>query len=335
MYRIISYLILALAAAACTDHEQFRISGTIADEPTMNIRVGYYADGAYRTLITVSEKGAFEFYGSSRQPTVVEIYDYEYRLLGRVYAANGQTLEVKLARSNPYALSVEGNETAKAWADFLRANADSLLSDPAKANRIIGRYISANPSDIVSTLLLITSFDSSAEPLAADSLLATIAPEARPSALTDSYNYLLQRVVAETADEHVLPFRYVTRKDSVRTFRPAGSALSLIAISNENSRRADSIVPLLRRLEKGRDKRKLSIIDLSVEAEGRDWKRNTATDSAAWEQGWTPGGIASPGIERLAIPSIPFFIVCDSTGSQLYRGTSPGAAEALISTIRK
>ncbi len=80
----------------------------------MNIRVGYYADGVYRTLITVSEKGAFEFYGSSRQPTVVEIYDYEYRLLGRVYAANGQTLDVKLARSNPYDLSVDGNETAKA-----------------------------------------------------------------------------------------------------------------------------------------------------------------------------------------------------------------------------
>ena len=98
MNRFIISILIAIAAAACTDHDQFRISGTIEEEPTMNIRVGYYADGVYRTLITVSEKGAFEFYGSSRQPTVVEIYDYEYRLLGRVYAANGQTLDVKLAR---------------------------------------------------------------------------------------------------------------------------------------------------------------------------------------------------------------------------------------------
>ncbi len=281
MNRFIISILIAIAAAACTDHDQFRISGTIEEEPTMNIRVGYYADGVYRTLITVSEKGAFEFYGSSRQPTVVEIYDYEYRLLGRVYAANGQTLDVKLARSNPYDLSVDGNETAKAWADFLRANADSLRADNAKANDIIGRYIAANPASTVSTLLLLTSFDSAAEPLMADSLLGLIAPEARPSALTDGYNYLLQRVVAETADEPVLPFRYMTRSDS------------------------------------------------------RDWKHSVSPDSAKWEQGWTPGGIASPGLERLAIPSVPYFIVCDSTGTQLYRGASVGAAEAYISSIQK
>ncbi len=197
MNRFLISILIAVAAAACNDHDQFRISGTIEEEPTMNIRVGYYADGVYRTLITVSEKGAFEFYGSSRQPTVVEIYDYEYRLLGRVYAANGQTLDVKLARSNPYHLTVDGNETAKAWADFLRANADSLRADNAKANNIIGRYIAANPASTVSTLLLLTSFDSAAEPLMADSLLGLIAPEARPSALTDGYNYLLQRVVAD------------------------------------------------------------------------------------------------------------------------------------------
>lgn len=232
MNRFLISILIAVAAAACNDHDQFRISGTIEEEPTMNIRVGYYADGVYRTLITVSEKGAFEFYGSSRQPTVVEIYDYEYRLLGRVYAANGQTLDVKLARSNPYHLTVDGNETAKAWADFLRANADSLRADNAKANNIIGRYIAANPASTVSTLLLLTSFDSAAEPLMADSLLGLIAPEARPSALTDGYNYLLQRVVAETADEPVLPFRYMTRTDSLRSFKPADSRISLIAVSD-------------------------------------------------------------------------------------------------------
>lgn len=335
MNRFLISILIAVAAAACTDHDQFRISGTIEEEPTMNIRVGYYADGVYRTLITVSEKGAFEFYGSSRQPTVVEIYDYEYRLLGRVYAANGQTLDVKLARSNPYDLSVDGNETAKAWADFLRANADSLRADNAKANDIIGRYIAANPASTVSTLLLLTSFDSAAEPLMADSLLGLIAPEARPSVLTDGYNYLLQRVVAETADEPVLPFRYMTRTDSVRSFKPADSRISLIAVSDENSKRLDSILPALRRLYKKNGKNKVALIDLSVDSDSRDWKHSVSPDSAKWEQGWTPGGIASPGLERLAIPSVPYFIVCDSTGTQLYRGASVGAAEAYISSIQK
>ena len=37
MNRFIISILIAIAAAACTDHDQFRISGTIEEEPTMNI----------------------------------------------------------------------------------------------------------------------------------------------------------------------------------------------------------------------------------------------------------------------------------------------------------
>lgn len=326
-------LALALAAAAgCTNNEQFRVNGTIEGDPTINLRVAYYADGAYRTQITAAREGEFEFFGSARQPAVVEIFDYDYRLLGRLYTANGQTLDVKLARSNPFDITVSGNETARAWADFLRANADTLSLGGEAANAVIARYIDSHRDNILSTLLLTTTFDSALQPVLADSLLAMIEPAARPSALTDGYNYLLQRLVAETAQAPVGDIRYLDRNDSVRTFSPADKAYSIVVMSADNSPRKDSIVPLLKRLEKKKNK-SIAILDIGFEPDLNDWKRNTAPDSADWAQGWLPGGPAAPAVERLAVPRLPYYVICDSTGAQLCRTPWTSVAQAALDSI--
>lgn len=77
-------LVLALAAGACSDTEQFRVNGTIKGKPSQNLRVGYYADGVFHSQITAAREGEFEFFASSSQPAVLEITDYEYRPLGRL-----------------------------------------------------------------------------------------------------------------------------------------------------------------------------------------------------------------------------------------------------------
>lgn len=328
------FVAACLAAVACTNNEQFRVNGTIEGNPTINLRVGYYADGAYRTQITAAREGEFEFFGTARQPAVVDIYDYDYRLLGRLYARNGQTIDVKLARSNPYDISINGDETSSQWADFLRQNADSLRAGGTAANSVIARYIDTHRDNILSTLLLTTAFDSHIQPELADSLLAMIDPSARPSALTDGYNYLLQRVVAETASEPVLPIRYVDRNDSVRIFKPSDKPYSIILMSDADSWRGDSVVPLLRRLEKGKDK-KLAVLDLGLDTDDADWKRYTGADSAAWTQAWVPGGPVAASVERLAVPRLPYFVVCDSTGTQICRTPWASVAGKFIESLSK
>lgn len=326
--------VLCIAAAACTNTEQFRVNGTIEGNPTINLRIGYYADGAYRTQITAAREGEFEFFGSARQPAVVDIYDYDYRLLGRLYARNGQTLEVKLARSNPYDISISGDEVSSQWADFLRQNADSLHAGGPAANGIIARYIDTHRDNILSTLLLTTSFDSAIDPELADSLLAMIEPAARPSTITDGYNYLLQRLVSETATEPVLPVRYLDRNDSVRTFKPSDKAYSIIVLSDADSWRADSVVPFIRRIEKDKNK-KLAVLDLGLDADLAEWKRSTAPDSAAWAQAWVPGGVVAASVERLAVPRLPYYVVCDSTGEQLCRTPWASVAGKFLESLDK
>ena len=173
--------ILLAAGISCTDNEQFRVNGTIEGKPTINLRAAYWADGAYRQLLTASRDGEFEFFGSSKTPAVVDIMDHEYRVIGRIYIANGQNVECTLDRSNPFNISASGNETVEKWTRFLKENADSLRSGSGTANAIIGRYVKANPADVVSTLLMLTAFDASADPAGADSLLFSIVVSARTS----------------------------------------------------------------------------------------------------------------------------------------------------------
>lgn len=327
MRKIGILLAAALTLASCTNNEQFRVNGTIEGKPTMNIRVAYYADGAVRTIVTAAREGEFEFFGSSRQPTLVEISDYEYRPLARLYAANGETFELHVDRARPFATTISGNEVSARWSKFLNDNAETMAMAPDSANAAIERYVRANTDDVVSALLLLTAYDSSAHPLAADSLLARISASARPSGLLDGYNYLLQRLVAENTVAPVEAFRYLDG-DSATTFDPAANKASLLAFTDDTD---DAYEALAERLEKtARHSKNKAVIDLRMPGRGYP---TAAPDTLHRKLGQLPGGIMSKGIERLGIPSVPFFIVTDSLGTQLYRGKAVERAIAVADSL--
>lgn len=329
MRRILLYLLTAIIVTSCGDDERFRISGTIEGNPTMNLRVNYYASGVNNSLITASREGKFEFYGSSQYGSVVEIYDYDNKLLGRAYIANGEVIELKLNRENPFLIEASGNEATSAWARFLRSNAEVLQNGGTDADRAIADYIADHPDRLESTLILVGNFNAARNPQLADSLMELIDPAVRPSNITESFNYLLQRMVLASVSEPVMPFRYLERNDSVRTFKPSDSHLSLLVIDNNKSKRADSIVPVLKRLSR-LNRPKTKILELSTDPDTIEWKRTTRRDTATWTQAWVAGGIAGRGINMLGIPSVPYCIVVDSAGTQLHRGISVAEAEAFI-----
>ena len=114
----------------------------------------------------------------------------------------------------------------------------------------------------------------------------------------------------------------MARNDTVTTFSPRKHRLSLLVFSDENSGRADSIVPALRRLRKAHTDKALGIIDISLDTDTLAWQSSTRNDTATWDAAWGTGGIASAALRPLAIPRLPYFIVTDSVGSQIYRGAS-------------
>ena len=115
---------------------------------------------------------------------------------------------------------------------------------------------------------------------------------------------------------------FADNDDSLRSYNPRHSRLSLIVISDNKSGRADSIVPQLRRLRRTYNDKTAGHSGLFGRRDTTVWKQSIRNDSSRWLQGWGAGSLASPAISRLGVRSLPFFVVADSTGKQLYRGLS-------------
>lgn len=320
---------LALGTLSCGDSDTFTVEGKLEDNATMNIRYIYYTGSVLNRGITAAREGKFEFKGVSANPTILEITDNDFRPLGRLYISNGERVECTLTRGKPNAIRVGGSEISSRWAQFLNDNADAL--EGTGRNRVIEQYVASHPDDVVSTLLMLTAYDSSGNALRADSVLSSIEQNCRPAILVDGYNSMLQRLVAQTATEAVVPVPYFNRRDSLVSFNPASSPLSLIVMSDESSGRSDSIVPALRRIRKLKKDIRPEIIDFSLDRDTLRWHRSTLNDSASWRQGWVAGSLASPGIDRLGIPRLPYFIVVDSAGTQRLRTGSISLAEKYLS----
>lgn len=320
-------ILAVLLCGGCSNDDQFRVNGTIDDNATMNLRINYTDNGTTRTIVTAARDGKFEFFGSARQPSIVMICDYDNRPLARIYASNGETFDVNIDRKKPYGVEVEGNEISQRWAQFLSDNGEKMAF--GEGNAIIAKYISEHPDDMLSTLLLISNYDSSADAFAADSLLSLIDAKARPSSLTESYSAMLDRLVNDNATAPVAPFRFLNG-DSARTFRPADSKANLLAFTTEDDEGYKELADLLEKQAK--KSKKLFIADLRTDPTSISYE---GPDTFARVRGRLPGGIAAAGVEPLGIPALPFFIVTDNEGTQIYRGTDLHAAINKLDSLSK
>ncbi len=327
--RLLSALICASAMWACGDSETFTIEGTVDGNATLNLRFIYLNNGTLVRGLTAARDGKFEYKGVATVPTIVDILDNDYRLLGRVYTVNGEHITCQLTRNAPNAIKVSGSGISERWASFLNANAEALSGKDA--NAVIERYVASNPSDLVSTLLMVTSYDASTDALRADSVMSMIDTEQRPAVLVGTFNALLQRLVA--VNDTVAPISALNMRDSIVEFDPAARRWSLIVLSDDGSGRSDSIVDALRRLNRKSLRPRLQIADISLDRDTAAWHNSVRPDSASWTRLWVAGSLASPGIDRLGASRLPYFIVTDSTGRRLFSSPSVSKAEAFIDSL--
>lgn len=325
---IIASLLWCITLWSCGDSETFTIKGTVDGNANINLRFIYYTNGSLQRGLTAAREGKFEFKGASQTPVMVEILDNDYRPLGRVYVSNGDELECKLTRNAPNAISVAGNDVSERWAAFVNKNEEALAGQGA--NAVIEEYIAKNPADIVSTLLMLTAYDASQDAARADSVMASISQDVKPAAMVDGFNSLLQRLVTESATDTIATLNYLNMRDSLVDMNPGAKTLSLIVLSDENSGRKDSIVATLRHLNRKALRAKLQTIDISLDRDTATWHKTFRTDTATWQQGWMAGSLASPGIERLGIERLPYFIVTDTAGAQLLRTSSAERVKVYI-----
>lgn len=193
-------LLVSVLLGACGDSGRFAVQGTVEGGRSMNLRYVFYNGDAFMQGITAVRDGRFTFEGTAPQPVMIELYDNDYRLLGRLYAAKGDEIECHIDPASPYRMQASGRKDLERWSSWLRDHAAELAT-PAVADSLVADYVGRNPADIVSTLLLTTIFDASTPDglHKADSLLSLIGPEVRPFNLTQSLVAMIEDNIGAAA----------------------------------------------------------------------------------------------------------------------------------------
>lgn len=177
-------------------------------------------------------------------------------------------------------------------------------------------------------MLLVTRFNARGYELKADSLVNTLKPQARPSWVVGAYPGMVGEQVSSMARGTVKPITIncgqLNERDTTLRYWPSNQTYSMIVVTGTG--KGDSVRTMLKELTGKLPKRRFKALEVAVMGDSAMWKLAIRRDSAKWMQGWVAGGVAGTAVRTLQIPGVPYFIVADSLGNQVYRGYSATAA---------
>lgn len=333
--KFISHIIITvgcLLLAACGHSDTFRAEGTIADGATINIRVITHSRSGVAMNVTAALDGKFHFEQPLKETSLVELFDNDYRPLARFIVSPGDDMKLEIDRANPYASKIDGNKDSREWSQWLNANAETLKSGaPEARNAIIAEYVSANPGKRTAEMLMASEFAVRGHESLADSLYRSIDPGLREDALTADFADMVGRLAAGCAAK-MPTLHFLKRGNYKGSLKAADADLTLYVFTSELNGR-DTILPTVRKLARLAVGRRLAIADMGLHQDTVPWSREIRNDSATWVQGWLAGGTAAAGVADLALPEVPYYVLADSAGRQLWRG--PSVEDAYSQTMSR
>ncbi len=327
---ILSLLLLLFLLPSCGGSDTCDIKCDIKGLGNKGIEV-IYADRGVNRVSFHPVDGKVEMKLDLPRPALVEVFTIDNEPLFTLIGRNGEEFTVNLTLGDPSTLSVKGNEASETYSRILALN-DSLLQHGSdrEVNALVAREVHASPASLASTLLLINHFRTPGHELQADSLLNFIEPDARPGWLAGSYASLLAGQISAMVKNDIPAITIRTGSDTTVRYFPSRQSFSLLVFTDK--RLPDSILRQLRRLRADNRPSRLALLEISLALDSARWKHDISSDSARWQRAWVPGGPSAYPIRNFAIPRVPFYIVADSAGHSVYRGSSFHAADTILST---
>lgn len=334
MTRTLSLLLTALLLASCAQSDTFTVTAEIENAGVETIILSYFADGHLQQVNGHAPEAGkpVKLTGSSAGYTLAQLKRPDGEVIATFTARNGDRITVRTAAGTLPQIS--GNGPCDSLTMFVNDNASLVRAGHSPAlSKAVERYVTAHPQSVTSTLLLVTLFDASQQPETADSLYSRLAIDVKAPGIVDGWAEQLSLATTDRMSVRVPPLTIYGKGDSAVSFVAISKPYSFIAFTQGT--RHDSIDREMRRLQRDHAVKRLQILEITLDADSAAWNSATTRDSATWQRGWNPGGAASPALRRLSVPRTPFFIVTDSTGTQIYRGTSVSAATATVGSRLK
>ena len=316
-----------LTLAGCSKKKAFMIQGEIEGIGTQLVNATYYSQGGLKRVTVVAAENKFALKGEAPRPTLVTLTLADGTRLGTLVAENGDKLKLKGDIAEPYAIEVEGNGDSEKIARWVKENAGLLESRNAAAiNRSLTEWVGKNRSSKAATALMVTYYQTPGYEHQADSLMALLSSGARAQEVVQNFTGTLSAQLGEAASGQIGPMSLYDVTDSVVTVNPhQRKALVYCFLSTDRTAR-DTVTARLRALTRECPLPKVEVVEISSASDSATWKQSLAGDSARWRRTWAPATVASSELRRLGVPRYPYFIVADSAGNQIYRGSSVGKA---------
>lgn len=334
IYRLFLVMVAAWCVAACGSSDDFVVRGQLEGIDAQMVTLTYFDRGGLQTINAQSLSGKFSLRGVASRPSLGVLTLSDGTWLATLIVQNGEEINVEVNPDNPYAAKVSGSGASQEIGRWLNDNADALMKrDAAAVNAAVSKYVTSNPGRLSSTAILVSYFNCEGNEAAADSLFSLLTPQARPSEVVQGFNSVITAQLADAAHAPLQMMSLYELCDSLILFTPARASMSLLCFTTDDRAQLDSVRGHLRRLSREHQRKQLQLAELNTAPDSATWRRSFGGDTTGrFYRTWLPGSVAAPAVRKLAIPRMPYFVVVDSTGAQLYRGASIIAAESVINT---
>ena len=307
--------LLALLSLAACGGGAFRISGKLSDAGTQNLRIVYLSGDSIVSQWVPAVGGEFKFDGKVNDLSVVYLYSAQMQLIAHVAVDSGDDISLEGSIADCYNVKVTGSDVNEQWNKFIRDHAADFKAMRAdKTDCAIADFVEKNPDNVVSTLLLTCDYTdiTGAE---AQRLMKKISKQAKPEQLLSLYASFFNGNNLSSKKIDALKLR--DGSDSIVLVRTYDHPASVIFFWRANDSGRQSIVGELRSLQKDT---RLQVVDICLDSDTISWRRIIDGDSVRWGHYKAIGGVVDQTVSSLNVKGSPYFIVADSTGTQIYRG---------------
>jgi len=308
----------ALLVTSCSG-DSVKVEGQLSNLEGSVLRVIAITDSTVvGQKVDVNPKGKFSTsIDGVSQPTIVTVLNHRNELLANAVAEKGGHIKLQGDASKPQAIKVTGSDLNERWQLFRDEHA-AFYSDPnpSRLDAAIQKYVRENPTDILSTVLLMADYSNLTDRSAMDAMLSSLNPKARPASLVRAYK----------AMEPALTSRPVSRMMNLMLWRNGSfdeltlvGRITLLYLWTTGSDNRAAVVDAIKQASRQAGT-SLQVADVLVESDTIRWHRTVAGDSASWHHYWSPGGPQDASLSQLNITTTPWFVVVDATGSIAYNG---------------
>lgn len=328
----ILFILALVAATSCTKNE-FTVDFSLPEDITVNITASYHASdkrgGIQIEAVAPVSHGKGSLKGITRLPALIYLRMGSSAIPTVVYAERGNEIKATGKNKRMETWRFSGNKLNEKWSDWRNEYADTIASgDPQKINAAVAKYVYANPSDPLSTLLLLTSFSRNDDEGLFRSLWFKLKDDARDPKWTELVSRADQPTLELTQPAKLKSMVMRSASNGVDTLRTDSVKASFFFFwtSGLTKRREyiDSIKALVKEYP---DSSSRIIADVFMEADSTAWRSPMRGDSLTKvNRLWAPAGMADTRLIDLEVRQSPFFIVFSPDGNQRYRGSDISSA---------